>query len=377
MTHLLNGFVRVVLALVMSTALVRAHEIEPTVADVAVTGDAVTVELRTAVEPLIVGIDMSAVEDTDDSPLSDRHDALRALPPEALEAELRNAWPAIAARLSLLAGETPLELALTGIAIPQVGDVEARRDTVLTLTAPLPADGSPVRVGVDGTMGQLIVRQQADGDAYEGFLSGGELSEPMPRDAVAAQSAGALFVEYLWQGILHIIPLGLDHILFVLGLFFYALAWRAILWQVTAFTLAHTVTLAMAVLGLVSVPGSVVEPLIALSITVVAVENVLRGGRATVGWGRIAIVFAFGLLHGLGFASVFGDLDVGGNLILKLLAFNVGVEIGQLAVIAAAFLAVGLWFGARPWYRKAIAIPASVVIGLVGLWWFLERTVLA
>lgn len=375
------AIIRVALAAVLSTALMQgdaiAHEVQPSVADVQLDADRAVIRLTTAVEPLIAGIDLGAVDDTDDAPESDRHDALRALPPEALADALRAAWPAISEGIVLRSGTASVRPDLEAIEIPAVGDVEIRRDSVLTLGAPLPPGADPVVVEWDGTLGPLILRQGEAGTGYETFLTAGGATDPLPRDGVAAQSGLALFWEYVVQGVLHIVPLGLDHILFVLGLFFYSLALRALIWQVSAFTLAHTVTLALAVLGLVSVPAAVVEPLIALSITVVAIENVWRGGGREVGWGRIAVIFAFGLLHGLGFASVFSELDIGGALILKLVAFNIGVEIGQLGVIAAAFLVVGWWAGGKPWYRRAVAIPASVAIGAVGLWWFLERTVLA
>ena len=96
-----------------------------------------------------------------------------------------------------------------------------------------------------------------------------------------------------------------------------------------------------------------------------------------VSWARVGVVFGFGLLHGLGFASVLAEFGLGRDLVPSLLAFNVGVELGQLAVIAFAALLVGLPFGRERWYRLAIANPASGVIGAVGLYWFLERTVLA
>ncbi len=127
----------------------------------------------------------------------------------------------------------------------------------------------------------------------------------------------------------------------------------------------------MATLGIVSVPASVVEPLIAASIVYVAVENI-RGGPIT--WWRTAVVFGFGLLHGLGFASVLGDVGLQpSGFILSLISFNIGVELGQLTVIAAAFLTVGLWFGQRHWYRTVVAVPASLLIASVGAYWTVER----
>ncbi|MEL6794907.1 MAG: HupE/UreJ family protein, partial [Pseudomonadota bacterium] len=157
------------------------------------------------------------------------------------------------------------------------------------------------------------------------------------------------FVEYLGVGFEHILPLGLDHILFVIGLFLLSTVLKPLVIQITAFTVAHTVTLALGATGVVNLLGSVVEPLIALSIAYVAVENVTSEKLRT--W-RPVIVFLFGLLHGLGFAGVLSEFGFApGQFVASLIAFNIGVEIGQLVVIAVCFLTVGLWFGGRDWYR--------------------------
>ncbi|MEO1031626.1 MAG: HupE/UreJ family protein [Bacteroidota bacterium] len=178
------------------------------------------------------------------------------------------------------------------------------------------------------------------------------------------------FLLFIKAGIDHIVPKGLDHILFVLGLFFSSLIFRSLLWQVTAFTLAHTITLALAALDIVQVPSAIVEPLIALSIVWVAVENCLF--KKTNKW-RPLIVFGFGLLHGLGFAAVLGEYGLPkGNLVPSLLAFNIGVELGQLLVLIAAAALVS-FIRRKSWYRQRIQIPASIMIALVGLFWFVER----
>ena len=184
----------------------------------------------------------------------------------------------------------------------------------------------------------------------------------------------ALFRTYFLLGFEHILPRGLDHVLFVLGLFLLCARWGPLLTQVTAFTVAHSVTLALSFYQIVSLPQFVVEPLIALSITVVAVENVLTSRLHP--W-RTALVFSFGLLHGLGFASVLGNLLApGGETAIALASFNIGVEAGQLAVILLAFLAVG-HFRSRDWYRSRVSIPASCCIALVGLFWTIERIFLS
>jgi hypothetical protein len=124
----------------------------------------------------------------------------------------------------------------------------------------------------------------------------------------------------------------------------------------------------------VAVPAEIVEPLIAASIVYVAVENIF-GGR--IGALRVAVVFGFGLLHGLGFASVLGDVGLqDSRFVVGLIGFNIGVELGQLAVIAVAFVLLGLPFGKKDWYRSYIAIPASCAIAAVGAWWTFERVFL-
>ena len=362
---------------VLSTALPAfAHEVRPGVADVVVGAETVTITLTAPLEPIIAGMDLAGLEDTNLSPLADRYDALRAEEPARLEADLRAAWPGIAERIIILAGEARVEPEIAAITVPEVGDLSLPRDSILVLTAALPPDGSPVRIGWDAGFGSIVVRQVGGGaDAYTAILSG-EMSAALPREGYATEGALPVFGRFIVSGFEHIIPKGLDHILFVLGLFFFALRLSPLLWQVTAFTLAHTVTLALASTGVVAIPASIVEPLIAASIVYVAVENIF-GGRAEVGWHRIALVFGFGLLHGLGFASVLSDVGLPeGRFAVALIGFNIGVELGQLAVIAAAFVALALPFGRKDWYRRAIAVPASLAIAGVGAWWTFERVFL-
>ncbi|SFJ70281.1 HupE / UreJ protein [Jannaschia pohangensis] len=352
---------------------VSAHEVQPSVSDVIITESEVTITLTTAIEPLIAGLNLDEITDTNDSPLAGFHDRLRALPPAELSTALTEAWPGIAEQITLRAGDTDLPIVLGEIDIPDVGDVEVRRDSSLTLTADLPDDGTPVVFGWDASLGGLIVRQGDGESSYDAYLTGGAMTDAMPREGVAEQTLGQVIARYVVSGFDHIIPKGLDHILFVLGLFFYALAWRPMLWQVTAFTAAHTVTLALATLGYVQPTMWIIETLIALSIVWIAVENVIGGPKKEIGWPRIAVVFGFGLLHGLGFASVLSEFGLGQHFVASLISFNIGVEIGQLAVIATAFLLLGLPFGSKPFYRKAIVIPGSLIIAAIGTYWVFNR----
>ncbi len=183
----------------------------------------------------------------------------------------------------------------------------------------------------------------------------------------------ATFVELMRQGFVHVLPLGWDHILFVLGLFLLSRKWKPLLLQVTTFTVAHTITLGLATLGHVSLSGRIVEPIIAASITFVALENIFRPKYTP--W-RLGLVFFFGLIHGLGFAGALSELELApGALVVGLLGFNAGVEGGQIAVILIA-MALTFWIKNDKKYRQYVVIPGSIAIALMGIWWTIERAFL-
>lgn len=176
---------------------------------------------------------------------------------------------------------------------------------------------------------------------------------------------------YLKLGVQHIIPLGTDHILFVTGLCLLSTRIKTILWQATAFTVAHSVTLALSMKGIIVAPGSVVEPIIALSIIFVAIENLILSELKP--W-RIAIVFLFGLIHGLGFASALNEIGLPGNkFYTSILSFNAGVEIGQVIVIFCVFAFIIIPFGKRKEYRKFLVFPTSILIATIAAYWFGNR----
>jgi HupE / UreJ protein len=197
-------------------------------------------------------------------------------------------------------------------------------------------------------------------------------AEPTLGTRAPAPSRGAVVRQYLTLGLTHILPHGLDHVLFVLSLFLLSTRWQPLLWQVSAFTVAHSLTLGLGMYGLLGPPPAIVEPLIALSIAGVAVDN-LR--RSELHRSRVAVVFAFGLLHGLGFAGVLTTLGLPrGQFLTALVSFNVGVECGQLLVIGGAFALVG-WYRRHPSYRWRVALPASLAIAGIALYWTVERAV--
>ena len=195
------------------------------------------------------------------------------------------------------------------------------------------------------------------------------LMEIQPDGSVVAGGESSSLLTWIDAGFVHILPMGLDHICFILGLFFLQPKWKPLLWQTSAFTVAHSITLAMVVLGVFTIPSSIVEPMIALSIAYVGLENLWV--KELKPW-RVALVFGLGLLHGMGFASVMKELELPeGQVIEPLVGFNLGVELGQVTVLAAAF-ALTFWFLKKPAFGVVRKI-ASGMIGAVGLYWTYER----
>jgi hypothetical protein len=175
---------------------------------------------------------------------------------------------------------------------------------------------------------------------------------------------------YLKLGFEHIVPFGIDHILFVVCLCLLNTKFKTVLWQATAFTVAHSITLALSIQNIFTLPGSIVEPIIALSILFIALENLLF--RELKPW-RLAIVFLFGLIHGLGFASALNEIGLPRDqFALSLITFNVGVELGQLLIISLVFSAMIL-FQKRSWYRQRIVYPVSLLIIFIAAYWTIQR----
>jgi hydrogenase/urease accessory protein HupE len=218
----------------------------------------------------------------------------------------------------------------------------------------------------------LTIQRAVSENAATEWLEGGQTSAPFALTAPAPPVDRLNTAwRYLTLGFTHIVPLGLDHVLFVLGIYLLSSRARTVLWQVSAFTVAHSITLGLSIYGVVAVSPRIVEPLIALSIAYVAIENLFLSELKS--W-RVVLVFAFGLLHGMGFAGVLQELGLPrSEFVTALVAFNVGVEAGQLAVIGAAFLLVGWHCANRVWYRSRIVVPMSMLIACTAMYWTIQR----
>jgi hypothetical protein len=355
-----------------------AHEVRPAIVDLDIKNDgAINIWIRLNLEAVIADIG-SGHNDTSQSKNADRYDQLRALPPEALAAAFDKTKTDFIKMVKLAAGGNSLVLKMDVVRVAPVGNLSLSRLSGLGLSGQIPKGAKYMTWQWPEKYGNAVVRvkgkpvgKNSDKMVFAGMVKGGAMSKPIALEGLVVPDGLEVFVQYIEIGIEHIIPKGLDHILFVVGLFLLSARLSSLLWQISSFTIAHTLTLGLAMAGIISAPASFVEPLIALSIVFVAVENLMTG---TLHRWRPVVVFMFGLLHGLGFASVLNDIGLAPtSFFVGLIGFNLGVEFGQLTVIAICFLLVGFWFSKKPWYRQRITNPASLLIAIIGAWWFVER----
>jgi hydrogenase/urease accessory protein HupE len=352
----------------------HAHQLRPAIVTINFGQDnVVKVQIETNVEALISGIG-AGHDNTDDAPQVEVYRELRELAFQDLAEKFKPIAVSYSKGLHLLLDGKAVDWSFSSIHIPVVGDTRLSRKSLVEYTAPLPAEASSATWSYDSKYGDAVVHFTGAGNAAKTtyWLVKGESSPSFSLQMTGASRHWTeVALDYTVLGYLHILPKGVDHILFVLGLFLLSRKFSPLLWQVTAFTIAHSITLALTIYGLISLSSSIVEPLIALSIAYVGIENVLT--RNLKPW-RIVIVFLFGLLHGMGFAGVLTELGLPeSEFVTALVTFNVGVELGQLSVILIAFAAVFWLTGRERVYRQWVVIPGSSMIALMGLFWTWQR----
>lgn len=286
--------------------------------------------------------------------------------------------------------------AVATLIFPSVADVQRYKESAPLIRLPvmllvavegrMPAGSRSVSFRLPAKLGSVALTVvRPDQPIGVLIVNSGEATSPLPLklEEVAATSPATQAIpepsrwewarRFLELGFLHILPRGTDHILFVLGLFLLGNSLRPLLIQVTAFTVAHSFTLALSLYGVFRLPPAVVEPLIAFSVAFVALENMFTAKLHR--W-RLFVVFGFGLIHGLGFAGVLTELGLPRReFATALVTFNAGVELGQLSVIGLAFLAIGWWRGCS-WYRRGIVLPASGLIAAIAIYWTIQRVAL-
>jgi hydrogenase/urease accessory protein HupE len=361
--------------------LALADVVKPALVEISVnTNGTYRIEVRASIEALLTGIN-SRYKDTREAPNAAAYDELRVMEPADLAMAFKPFEAEFTHLVELDFDAERIPLTVTRVDIPEVGYPKVPRISVIYLEGQVDRSVTSMTWYYPQRFGDNAVRvRQIDADNEKWhwsdwqWLRNDAHSEPFSLTEVFTQQpVSAVIKTYIVLGFEHILPRGLDHILFILGIFLLSIHLRPLLWQVTMFTVAHTLTLGLSMAGLVSLPANIVEPLIALSIAYIGIENITAHSLHK---SRLVIVFCFGLLHGMGFASVLSDFGMPADaFVTALISFNVGVELGQLTVILLAFAAVGLWFRNKPWYRNVIEIPCSLVITVTGLYWTWERLV--
>ncbi len=344
----------------------------------------VDIEARVSIEALLTGIN-GKYKNTKDAPNASEYDVLRKMQSEELAQAFSTFQQRFLDQISLKSiasnndnGEY-LPLTVYEVKIPEPGYTKVPRISLIKFRSHVNLDQSKITWYYPMAFGDNAVRLRQVDDVAKKYhwsewqwLRKDEASKPFSlAEIVAKRPLYKTMSDYITLGFLHILPKGLDHILFILGLFFFSVALKPLFWQITMFTVAHTITLGLSMNGIISLPANIVEPLIALSIVYVGIENVFSKRLKN---SRLLLVFVFGLLHGLGFASVLTDFGLPSNdFVTALISFNIGVELGQLAIIIGAFILLGFWFKNKTWYRASISSPASLMISTIGIYWFIQR----
>ena len=372
-SRLISALARSLLLIAAGSGTASAHEFAITPVTLVVAGDGeFQADVGLDADALAVGLPLEA-----DS--GEVAAAMELLAGQAFDDAVERARSAVRGDIRIVfdSAPAPFDVAFPHHGTPAASAAEPPTvlGTVARLRGTMPAGAEQVvfRAPPRYKVVSLEVHLPSRAEPYRIVLDPGETSLPIPLEggSRAAMDQG-VFLAYLKLGFTHIVPKGLDHILFVLGLFLLSVRWRPLLYQVTAFTVAHSVTLALSMQGVVSLPGRVVETVIALSICWVAVENIATSALKP--W-RVALVFCFGLLHGLGFAGVLSELGMPeGRFMAALLSFNLGVELGQVAVVLAAFATAGR-FRHLAGYRKYVVVPCSGAIAVMGAWWAVTRAI--
>lgn len=346
-----------------------AHEIGATNVRLTVHNDDTwSAEITTGPVALLNKIETAAgarpSRDLDAAALQVRLNGIADVMAHYIEVRFDNAVPARAV--------SPVKLTVADVELPP--DIAKPSYVVLIAEGPIPAGARSLtwRYGLVYSTYAAVFANAEGGSPVTQWLDSDAESRPFALvGAAAPPTTIRIAAQYLELGFRHILPEGLDHILFVLGLFLLSSQLKPILVQVTCFTVAHSVTLGLTMYGVLSLPPQVVEPLIALSIAYVAIENILTPKLTP--W-RPVVVFGFGLVHGMGFAGALAALNLPRSEILPaLVSFNVGIELAQLAVIAAAYFSTTYWIGDQRWYRARFEIPVCLAIAATGLFWTVER----
>ena len=368
---------RLLFILLFIPSIVFSHELKPSIANFQFIekNNKLNFELsiQLNLEAILANIDPSH-SDTDESKNSDYYNSLRKLPSEQLLDVFKKSLTNLKDNIFINQNDSKIPFKINDVQIDKVGNLNLSRKTLIQISGSN-IDKNNLQFGWIKDYGPIILRVSNPQKeiVYTEYLKINSVSKNF---SITKNKEQNLFIEiydYLTIGFLHIVPKGLDHILFVIGLFLFSPKFKPLLIQVSAFTVAHTITIFLGVLNILSISPHIVEPIIALSIVYVGIENIFI---RNISIRRPIVVFIFGLLHGLGFAGVISEIGLSNaHFVTSLISFNVGVELGQLFVIVGCYFGFAYWIKEKPWYKKYFTNTLSILIALVGIYWFVERVI--
>ncbi len=382
--HIAIRKVHFAIALYLFTALFGAKYstadiVKPALIEISVYTDGhYRVELRASIEAIMTGIN-SQYKNTKDSPNADAYDELRVLQSAQLRQRFALFESQLIEKIQLKFDDQRVDFKITDVQIPLPGYTKVPRTSIIVFEGDVSRQAKQLSWYYPESFSDNAVRVRQIDEVNEKWhwsrwqwLRNDQASKAFSLEELFTEPPLFEVVsDYVLAGFEHIIPKGLDHILFILGIFLLSTRLKTLAMQATMFTLAHSITLSLAMFNVISLPASIVEPLIALSIAYLGIENIFAHKLKT---SRLALVFGFGLLHGLGFASVLAEFGMPESAyVTSLISFNIGVEIGQLVILTAAFFGITYWFKNKQHFHNYVTIPGSVIIGVTGLYWTWDR----
>jgi hypothetical protein len=365
----------VLLANFLTISVSWSHEIRPAVVEIDISQPKF-VKLKALVnfEALMAGVSSQYGRALDHSEQDPKYEEFRKLSQTEFEQKIRLFLPVWTAGLELRLNGRKISLSADQITVREAQDTNLPRLTEVYLSGAKPKNIRKLYWSVKSEFGTSILRVKTnDENKIKAYWLKNAEHKNIDIKIKADENYFTTFFGYINVGFVHILPFGMDHILFILGLYFLSTRINLLIIQVTSFTIAHSITLALATIWAdFQIAPSIIEPLIAASIVFIAIENFFTDRLSK--W-RPVIIFVFGLIHGVGFSGVLREVGFAGtDQLVALAGFSIGVEVGQISVICIAYLMVGYWFGRKVWYRRRIVQPCSLLIGMTGAFWLVERT---
>lgn len=355
---------------------VYADVVKPALVEISIFANKIVeIEIDLSLEAAMTGIG-TQYKKTTDAPNSAQYDELRALSSSLLRQRFREFEDDFLNSLEFSVNGQNYNLTLLNTKIDIVGYKKRPRKTILTYQVKFNEWPKTLSWKYGETYGDSALRWQVyKKDEYNWsqwqWLRDGKSSGVININHPESLSTKQRFLQFTLIGFDHVIPLGWDHILFIIGMALSSLLWRRLLLLVTTFTVAHTITLGLAMFGMVEISARIVEPLIAFSIAYVAIENLIAHQSIK---RKSIIVFIFGLIHGLGFATMLKEFDMSPDSFLTtLIGFNVGVELAQIVIVLSVVAVLLLLRKLKLNYQQLAVIPISVIISIIGIWWGIER----